>query len=137
MPQMRTINEQRHRSLSKAARVWAVSFWERTPFLFPFLVPLRCLRLAAARQILSLGTALALLGFAVPNAVAQQFASRNPDKDIVTSGIGLGNKTPRGIWVDEKEEVLLVLDFRHKKIFTYCFDTGRRLDSHQEGHRGR
>ena len=25
---------------------------------------------------------------------------------------------------------MLVLDFRYKKIFTYCFDTGRRLDNH-------
>ena len=98
----------------------------RAGFSFPVFRPLG----VACALRFSLGCALALLGLAVSDASAQQITSHNPDKDIVTSGIGLGNKNPRGIWVDEKEEVLLVLDFRYRKIFTYCFDTGRRLDNH-------
>ena len=102
----------------------------KTVVPFPlFLIPLRCLRLVAAAQILSRNS-LALLIPSLPDAAAQQNPARNPAKDIVTSGIGLGNKTPRGIWVDEGKQVMLVLDFRHKKIFTYCLDTGRRLDNH-------
>ena len=103
---------------------------ERRSF-FPIL-SLRRLRLAAAGQILSLGTALILLSLAVPDAGAQSqpVHTRAPDKDIATSGLGLSNKNPRGIWVDEGKQVMLVLDARYKKIFTYCLDTGRRLDNH-------
>ncbi len=97
-------------------------------------IPSRCLRLAAARQILSIGITLALLILSVPNASAQQFASRAPAKDISTSGLGQHNKNPRGVWmgVVDGQKVMLVLDARHKKIFTYSMETTppTRLDNH-------
>ena len=102
--------------------------------LFPFAVSSRCLRFAAARQILSFGIALALLLLSIPDASAQQNPARNPDKDIATSGLGLSNKNARGIWVDEGKQVMLVLDAhgQHKKIFSYCMETKRRLDNHHK-----
>ncbi len=98
----------------------------RSLFSFPLPSPRRLL----VATSFSLGIALALLILSLPDASAQQNPARNPDKDIATSGLGLSNKNPRGIWVDEEKQVLLVLDYRYRKIFTYCFDTGRRLDDH-------
>ena len=109
-------------------------FWKRTSFLFP--LPSYCLRLAAAGPILSLGIALALLILSVPNASAQPFASRAPARDISTSGLGQHNKNPRGVWmgVVDGQKVMLVLDARHKKIFTYSMETDppARLDNHHK-----
>ena len=95
--------------------------------LLPFAVPLCRLRLATAGQILSLGTALALLSLAVPDASAQQITSPNPDKDFNTLGIAEGNKGPQGLWSDGTTMLVSDVD---GKIYSYDLETTQRQDSH-------
>ena len=102
-------------------------------FFFPILSLLR-LRLATAGQILSLGTALALLGLAVPDAGAQSqpFTTRDSDKDFNTLGLAGQNKNPLGICAVtiSNHTYMLVSDNRDKQIFAYDLATKARVDSH-------
>ena len=108
---------------------------ERRSF-FPIL-SLRRLRLATAGQILSLGTALILLGLAVPDAgvQSQPFTTRNPDQDFNTFGLAGSNKNPVGL-CDVKHptngKYMLVSDGRDDKIYAYDLNSTNktRLDSH-------
>ena len=89
---MIAISERKRRSQPKVGSSHAVL--EKNAVPFP--IPSRCLRLAAAGSILSLGISLALLLLSIPDAAAQPFTSHNPDKDIATSGLGLSDKNPKG-----------------------------------------
>ena len=84
-------------------------------FFFPILSLLR-LRLATAGQILSLGTALALLGLAVPDAGAQQITSHNPGKDFNTLETA-GNLQPKAIFSDGA--TMYVVDSNDSRIYAY------------------
>lgn len=90
-------------------------------------------------QRVFLGFAFALLSLAIPTAAAQPFASRDLDKEFETSGYGLPNKNPSGVWMDEDRRVLLVLDHKSKRIYSYSVNPGpenperltlTRLDNH-------
>ena len=83
-------------------------------------------------QRVFLGFAFALLSLALPNASAQPFASRDLAKEFETSGYGLPNKNPSGVWMDENRKVMLVLDHKSERIYSYSMDTDppTRLDYH-------
>ena len=105
--------------------------------LFPFTVPLRRLRLAAAGQILSIGTALALLcALAVPDASAQPFTERKSGEDFNTLGLAGSNKNPVGLCAVKHptngRRYMLVSDSRDGKIYAYDLNSTdkTRLDSH-------
>ncbi len=114
---------------------------EHRSFFPIFFSPFLCFAACALRGggggggfALRIGIALLILSLSVPDADAQQFASRDGVNDISTSGLGLHNKNPRGVWmgVVDGQKVMLVLDARHKKIFTYSMETTppTRLDNH-------
>ena len=107
----------------------------RAGFSFPVFRPLG----VACALRFSLGCALALLILSVPNASAQPFASRDLDKEFETSGYGLPNKNPSGVWMDEDRKVMLVMDHKSERIYSYSVNpdpenpkrlTLTRLDDH-------